>query len=196
MVRNSGPTYFGPVRWSGFPDQLNFGPVRWSGIPDQLFLVRSGGPESRTGPCWSDKVVRVLVRNSGPDQFWSGLVRIFAEIFKMDKNEKKTNFQTFSFRIGRNGFCHRIHGSPWAEFLDRHFINRRLRSIHLNPRLNEQNKTESSWIFHRKSHVKSKVKMISCMWKWPRNSYVSIWDWLWGEISSNRWWSLFLRKYK
>ena len=31
LVRNSGPSFFGPVRWSG--------------IPDRLKLVLSGGPE-------------------------------------------------------------------------------------------------------------------------------------------------------
>ena len=50
--------------WSGIPDRFIFGPVRWSGIPDRTKLVREVGPEFRTGPSRSVK----LVRNSGPDQ--------------------------------------------------------------------------------------------------------------------------------
>ena len=57
--------------WSGPLVRISrstfFGPVRRSGIPDQQILVRSVGPEIRTGPTWSGKVVR----NSGPDQFKS-----------------------------------------------------------------------------------------------------------------------------
>ena len=72
VVRNSGPIQFrsGPVVRNSGPSYN--GPVRWSGIPDQLILVRSGGPESRTKLNWSGPVVL----NSGPDQagpdFWSG----------------------------------------------------------------------------------------------------------------------------
>ena len=80
LVRSGGPEFRTDLNWSG-PLVRNsgptfIGPVRRSGIPDQQILVRSVGPEFRTGPTWSGKVVRISVRNSGPDQFWSGLVRI------------------------------------------------------------------------------------------------------------------------
>ena len=119
------------VTWMSIPNQFNFGPVRWSGIPDQLISVRSGGPDFRTnltlvrygGPefrtnfSWSGPVVR----NPGPDHVgpikwsgfwsgfpdrtnfgpgWSGFSLKFSKLTKNEKNEFSLNswtFKTFIF---------------------------------------------------------------------------------------------------
>ena len=76
LVRSGGPEFRTDLNWSG-PLVRNsgptfIGPVRRSGIPDQQILVRSVGPEFRTSKFWSGP----LVRNSGPDRLgpvkWSG----------------------------------------------------------------------------------------------------------------------------
>ena len=86
-VRNSGPTRIdriGKFCWSG---SIRVGP--------ELKLVSSGLPDQQSFPTWSGKVIRILVRISGPDQLLFGLVQISKNFFKLERKK----YQKFIFKI-------------------------------------------------------------------------------------------------